>query len=645
MADPSSYEGKGEYDFLVHGSTFSDDETLDRACEADVLLLEKNKLPFDMPMQAKKNLPWITKGQTTVQEAARLLDRLPGYYIRHILHEDLKSDPSPSTLQNLKDYLVADPTGENAMDQNDGLLFRPASRARGVPTLREFAKELKTLQTWVYAYLRASLHRYVCKQSKVLIDNWIREQSGSITGLTKKNYMNRDVRIKWTDFKTFILSNICLVTLGSSHFTMMYCHKRADKQTFHAWLSTANKLCQKVVDFGHGWENVVQPEAVAHLIDWLTTQEKKVLDQHLLKTNQLTNHISVDNIRNKLMTNGMTMDKFFTLFNAIPSTDLPINFSQRKERNALAKILIPNHKFMVLEKRLREQTAEMATLKSKLKVYEKANKHLGSSIVRTLKKMGNPSKPTRTRDATAAKDDPNTDQERPHGKAKRGHCQLCRDAGLGNRKHPKGQACDPDRRNAAVLKRRQLKSEKLEHKNSDDNRKYALRMYNGESCEICKKEDVNPKFATRHNKDICFRRPGGELEQSGFKGKSKKQRTDEVIRLMKDKMNASEAKRKTKNRSDVGSSKVSRGVPIPRAWTDPFYSRLSPRQPVIPKDVEHLWSTKNRYFTHRYKLNVIAVKQPMTEREVDSLLHKDIRNDPRQRAQIWYTYEKRALSS
>jgi hypothetical protein len=186
MADSSSYEGKGEYEFLINGSTFSDDETLDRACEADVLLLEKNKLPFDMPMQAKKNLPWITKGQTTVQEAARLLDRLPGYYIRHILHEDLKSDPSPSTLQNLKDYLVADPTGENAMDQNDELLFRPASRARGVPTLREFAKELKTLQTWVYAYLRASLHRYVCKQSKVLISNWIREQSDSITGLTKK---------------------------------------------------------------------------------------------------------------------------------------------------------------------------------------------------------------------------------------------------------------------------------------------------------------------------------------------------------------------------------------------------------------------------------------------------------------------------
>ena len=175
---------------------------------------------------------------------------------------------------------------------------------------------------------------------------------------------------------------------------------------------------------------------------------------------------------------------------------------------------------MVLEKRLREQTAEMATLKSKLKVYEKANKHLGSSIVRTLKKMGNPSKPTRTRDATAAKDDPNTDQERPHGKAKRGHCQLCRDA---NRKHAKGQACDPDKRNAVVLKRQQLKSQKLEHKNSDNNRRYVLSMYNGDSCKICMDEDVNPKFANRHNKDICFRRPGGELEQNGFKGKSKTQ--------------------------------------------------------------------------------------------------------------------------
>jgi hypothetical protein len=417
----------------------------------------------------------------------------------------------------------------------------------------------------VYAYLQASLHRYVCKQSKVLISNWIREQSDSITGLTKKNYMNRDVRIKWTEFKAFILSNICLVTLGSSHFTVMYCHKRADNQTFHAWLSTANKLCQKVVDFGHGWENVVQPEAVAHLIDWLTTQEKKVLDQHILETNQLTNHISVDDVRNKLMTNGMTMDKFFTLFNAIPSTDLPINFSQRKEKNALAKILIPNHKFMVLEKRLREQTAEMATLNKKLKVFEKTNRLLRSSIVRTLKKVGNPSKPTRTRDATAVKDDLNTDQERPHGKAKRGHCQLCRDAGLGNRKHAKGQACDPDKRNAAVLKRQQLKSQKLEHKNSDDNRKYALRMYSGEACKICMEEDVNPKFANRHNKDICFRRPGGELEQNGFKGKSKKQRTDEVIRLMKNKSNASEAKRKAKNRSDVGSSKVSGVIPVPRA--------------------------------------------------------------------------------
>jgi hypothetical protein len=295
---------------------------------------------------------------------------------------------------------------------------------------------------------------------------------------------------------------------------------------------------------------------------------------------------------------------------------------------------------MVLEKRLREQTAEMATLKNKLKVYEKANKLLGNSVIRTLKKGGNPSKPTRTRDATAAKVDPNTDQIRPHGKAKRGHCQLCRDAGLGNRKHAKGQACDPDKRNAAVLKRQQLKSQKLEHKNSDDNRRYALNMYNGESCKICKEEDVNPKFATRHNKDICFRRPGGELEQNGFKGKSKKQRTDEVIRLMKNKSNASEAKRKAKNRSDVGSSKVSVGIPVPRAWTNPRYSRLSPPQPVIPKDVEHLWSSPNRYFTHRYKLNVIAVKKPLTEREVDSLLHKDIRNDPRQRAQLRYSYEK-----
>ena len=148
------------------------------------------------------------------------------------------------------------------------------------------------------------------------------------------------------------------------------------------------------------------------------------------------------------------------------------------------------------------------------------------------------------------------------------------------------------------------------HKNSDDNRKYALSMYNGDSCKICMEEDVNPKFANRHNKDICFRRPGGELEQNGFKNKSKKQRTEEVIRLMKNKANASEANRKSKIKSNVGSSKVAIGVA--RAWIDPSYSRFSPPQPVIPKNVEHLWSKPDKYFTHRYKLNVVAIEKPLT---------------------------------
>ena len=82
--------------------------------------------------------------------------------------------------------------------------------------------------------------------------------------------------------KEFVLSTICLATLGSYKYLPLHQLKRKDGMLFSSWMSAVKEIVIDVQNHGGGWENVIDPEALQVLHKWLSEPEKIALNQYLV---------------------------------------------------------------------------------------------------------------------------------------------------------------------------------------------------------------------------------------------------------------------------------------------------------------------------------------------------------------------------
>ena len=338
------------------------------------------------------------------------------------------------------------------------------------------------------------------------------------------------------------------------------------------------------------------------------------------------------------MAQQLTLTEFITVFRNLKPKEVSGKFTRAKQKDALKKTLIPYAEHAKVLKQLADSKARCATLQDKL------------SKVSRSDKSTNKTRPTkRKRDETQRENNKNPTKEVPvtigqYGKARSGCCQKCRNAGLGNRPHPSDK-CNDKLREESVARMEARKAKRL-RKNAPSNkteRSFPLDKYAEGLCEHCKKQDVDPKYAT-HGGETCFRRPGGELDELGIT--DKRERTKKVIELIRQKRqdNKGGKPKETNKTVKIKDSKKSvkitkRSVKVKGTKQNPI--RLEPAATVNPAVEDPRLSLPSKHITKRYLRNATAIREPLTEQEITALIHNpDLVYDPKHRAYTKYRHEK-----
>ncbi len=236
--------------------------------------------------------------------------------------------------------------------------------------------------------------------------------------------------------------------------------------------------------------------------------------------------------------------------------DLPKNFTTRMQKKALIKTFVSYGKHNAVKQELEQTKQQLADSKRKVETLERELKR--------KKPRATPNPKLTAQRAEKDNDDTNTPLDKskhPFGRARTDHCQECKDDGLGNRKH--NGPCDPELRKKSAARKRKKDADKKRNgrENAAQHRKWAFILYDADCCTHCMADDVEPKYCTHHNPDTCVRRPGGELDKAGIKGKRK--RNEEAIRLIgektrrrkySDKASNAKANAKKDNKSQSGTS-------------------------------------------------------------------------------------------
>ena len=606
----------------------------DQSNITDMKLETHNQFPAHYPNEWKKvDAKRIRIHHRSTQEvkARKYLDV---YYVRMWVTEVLPKDKTTDRIV-WERMILKDPTGENAVPYLDMQCWKPVTTGgRTLYEPRKFLTSLQNFQEEMYLYMRASIKRFICETCGTLFDSWVLKEENRL-GLTKKNRLDKDIRIKWPKIVKFLLAQ-CENTRGSYRYLTLHTMAREDDQAFLAWLDAVKKVHDDAVKYGGGWERVTPRESIQVARDWLTDGEVRQCMLHLVKLGKAQSYPTIETVIDDMDING-----FIGTFGSIPADTMPKKFVKLKQKRALAKMLVrwSEHAEVLrevqdLRNRNRQLEAQVKESKNSADHQRKKNKILEREK-RKRRDEG--------ADAETGEEKKEKKEKRkapvpvgPFGRAKKGFCQECKNVGLGNQHH-RGNVCDKKKRDAMV--ERAIKEGTLKRVvDLDAQRRYPLSSYKAGDCEHCKREDVPPQYC-EHPGSSCNRRPGGPLDKEGVKGKKNRNRRNlEMIRAGMKKKEAREktaANRKSVKFEDTGTCHVSAAVD---------HQGLTKRDRAA-LDKKHgqdkLWRASTKY-VHGYKLSQYAYDFPLTDAELNELMTPENRWDIREVECMRSTYEKRS---
>ena len=587
----------------------------------DQTLANHDVYPNHMPKRLKdrnnENSIQIRYKETQEHNGRVFFENFERWYTKHQM-EALSATDADVTMW--KKMLYEDPLGINGVPNTNTRCWKHTRVGReDVWKKTSFLISLENFQEENYLFYRASVHRFLCDDSVGRLNTWVTQQEQNHTPpLDKSNRLNKDVRLTWQSMKEFCLQ-LCIPTLGSYYFLTLFKLHRKQEEGFHAWADNISRVNAAIRRHGNNWDKVCDRESMHVLKNNLSNKERVAILEHLHTTDSNRQaYPTIDDVANK-----MDVATFMQKTQDIPRERLPTTFPAAAQREALKKTLV-----------LYE---EVADLKRKNANLVNQNKQLQEQLDRAKNDKQHQRRKNKVLEdeKAARKHDDKHNADVPignHGKAKAGHCQLCKNAGLGNRRH-KG-ACDPNRRADAVAKLAKKKQKGKGKGKGSKPRRNPLSSYKEGACKVCIEEDVNPQFCN-HPSETCWRRKGGELDQKGIKEPKKRNMT--VAKMCKDakakKAKAAKAeKAKTAKRSKrTGTSRVSRQVgsesPAEYDEDEPPHKRRTVKKDKNRKPdgvPDHLWvpTTKN---CRGYVKSLVAYKNPLTEKELDYLFGPDAR--------------------
>ena len=490
----------------------------------------------------------ITYRTTPAAEAKEFLKQYPNYYVDHIMMQ-YECDSDIGRINIFYDYLAKDPYGLRDVPTTDNQCWKAVKSVAGEETAvthkkTEILVTLESYQQAVYGHMRASLELYMDDTSKQRLDIWVRHKERKIKPEDRPNRLKRGIRIPWAKFENFVVHQLCQITRGSFHYLPLHQVMRTDNQMFLDWCNTIRDIAGRVKVYGHGWETIIDKEALFVLTDWVSEKETLSLTQYLVKKKLQDKYPSLDDMASK-----MTVDDFMEVFRNIQPNEMPRRFTQAMQLDALNKTLVPYSRIKAKEKETQDLRKQVAELKREK--HEALAK--SARVQQELRRLQNGTKPNGTplkRKQPEPSPKPNESDTKPKdknewvkrdgvdeypkvkkgkfGQCKPGNCQRCHNLGMKNRRH-RGP-CDPKQRELAHQRHKKNK-QKAEDNADANNRRYALSEYPIDACKHCVTDDANPTHSNKHDEDKCFRKPGGILDQKGIKGK--KARNAEVRRLAK----------------------------------------------------------------------------------------------------------------
>jgi hypothetical protein len=261
----------------------------------DQLLLDHRQyaggtLPSDLTAQEVK---FIKMHHTTRSRAEIGLKSVEMGYLKHTFNMSAyQANTAVSEHTRMWQYLLEDPWGTKQRHKEDLTCWQSKkvtthyknkqgearTRQDSVQVPSRFYKDYKALQDKYYTYLRAGVPLYMDKQAEEYLQEALkakeRKQNPPLDG---SNKLDRAKRIPYQWIKNCILRDICVITIGSFHFTPLMTGHRRPNETLHAWCTQLEQIQRGITSFKHGWDKIGSTDAVHKLWDWLGNDEKKVI--------------------------------------------------------------------------------------------------------------------------------------------------------------------------------------------------------------------------------------------------------------------------------------------------------------------------------------------------------------------------------
>ena len=561
---------------------------------------------------------------TYTDKAEKFLKKFELWYIKHQMG---RLTASNATVELWKAALIEDPVGAMPVDQEDDQYYKATRVGKKIIySKRDFLVQLERFQERNYLFYRASIKKFLCDTCNSVLTTWITNQEQNHTPvLDKINRLDKGKRITWKSMRAFILT-LTVNTLGSYYFLTLFKVVRRLDEGFHAWCDNIRKVNAKIRKHGKGWEKVCERESLHTIKAYISRAEHTVLLDHLAFKRMRKAYPTLNDVADKI-----NMDTFMTTFGDVNHAKLPKTFPLAAQKEGMKRNLVGLEEIQKLKQAVADKDNVIKQLRGEIKTLKADNGHHKTKnkiLESNMKDLKNSSE--HNKGVTIGK----------HGKAKAGHCQLCKNAGLGNRKH-KGP-CDPKRRADAVASlnaKKQSKGGGKKEKPQQQARKHKLSSYESGDCEHCIREDVPPKYATGHPPNNCYRRPNGPLDQKGIKDPRK--RSAEIGRLINEAQKKREArdKKNAKTRVVVKQKKVRIAV-TKRSKTKKKGHGDTDIAEGDAEGPDPLYRERTDY-VKGYYLSKYAKENPLTEKEIEALIPDPERRHQRGQVEvIMHHYER-----
>jgi len=243
-----------------------------------------------------------------------------------------------------------------------------------------FLESLQDCQETIYIEMRITIVERLDKTAKdSLVTYLTRSQKEIIENdntVTEANIFSYDKRIKWQNIKNFIIDKICKDPLPGDKFIELRKVKRSDATTALTWAHDVNDIKSSIDKEDNHWQAIVPREAMATITRWLTQDEKKLLENLILRKNeQVTFPTFAD------FAKTIPVDTFIAYCEDLDPEKVPKNFKQSKAKAALNATLITiGESNQRVTKALKEVSEDNQRLKKALNEANAKVVHLNKSI-------------------------------------------------------------------------------------------------------------------------------------------------------------------------------------------------------------------------------------------------------------------------